>query len=126
MNKSICRKLHSSSSSSDNEFLDRDKPIKFSTSDAYKHRAYDTFCRESKAPWYQPYVVSGSITVFLLYFCVFREENDIDERMGKTIWEKVPPLRDQVLEHKIREGTQLGTDVSELEKESREIRRKYK
>jgi len=57
---------------------------------------------------------------------VFREENDIDERMGKTIWEKVPPLQDQVLEHKIREGTQLGTDVSELEKESKELRQKYK
>ena len=126
MNTGIYRELHSSSSSSQDDLLERDKPVKFSTSDANKHRAYDTFCRKSNAPWYQSFVVSGSIIVFLLYFCVFREENDIDERMGKTIYQKVPPLRDQVLEHKIREGTLLGTDVSELEKESREIRQKYK
>lgn len=28
----------------------------------------------SEIPWFQPYVVITSVAVFLLYFCVFREE----------------------------------------------------
>jgi len=29
-------------------------------------------------PWYQGYIVSASLAVFLIYFCILREENDID------------------------------------------------
>jgi len=125
-NPSAVNKHISSSSSSQSEFVDKDKPVKFSTSNANKHRAYDTFFHKSNAPWYQIHSVIASITVFLLYFCVLREENDIDAQIGKPLWEKIPPLQEQVLTRKINEGKQYGSDVSKLQKESEELRNKYK
>lgn len=116
--------VRSSSSSSEDDFTD--KPIKFSTSGANQHRAYDTFFRQSNAPWYQVHIVVGSIVVFLLYFCVFREENDIDEQLGQTIWQRVPSLREQSLRADIKAGRLAGNDVSELEKELDELHEKYK
>ena len=120
----VYKEAHSSSSSSsEDDFVD--KPIKFSTSDAYKHRAYDTFFRESNAPWYQRHCVTISFAVFLLYFCVLREENDVDEELGKSLWHKVPGLREQTLKAEIRQGKAVGTDVSELEKELDELYEKH-
>lgn len=29
-------------------------------------------------PWYQGYIISACLAVFLIYFCILREENDID------------------------------------------------
>lgn len=126
MHKHVYPEVPPSSSSLQDELMDKDKPVKFSTSDANKHRAYDTFCRESNAPWYQVYCVTGSISVFLLYFCVFREENDLDELMGKTLWEKIPQLREQILVQKIKEGKERGADVSDLVEELRELHKKHK
>jgi len=101
-------------------------PVKFSTSEASRHRAYDSFFHKSKAPWYQVYCVTASVAVFLLYFCVLREENDVDEYIGRSIYQKIPPFREQVLEHKIKEGKQSGSNVGELEEELKEIHKKYK
>jgi hypothetical protein len=28
----------------------------------------------------------------LIYFCILREENDVDEEMGKSLYERVPGL----------------------------------
>jgi len=111
----------SSTSSSQDELSEMDKPVKFSTSEANKHRSYDSFFRKTNAPWYQRHFVAGSISVFLLYFCVFREENDIDEQMGQTLWMRIPALRYQTLIREIKKGKDAGTDVSELEKELEEL-----
>ncbi|XP_011066058.1 PREDICTED: protein CCSMST1 [Acromyrmex echinatior] len=58
---------------------DFDKPIKYSTSKAATMRIeeYRDPYGDSR-PWYQGYVVSASLAVFLIYFCILREENDID------------------------------------------------
>ena len=112
-------------SSSEDDFMD--KPIKFSTSGAKDHRAFDTFFPPPRnTPWYQSHVVTGSIAVFMIYFCMIREENDIDEELGKSLWQRIPPLREQSLQHEIRAGKLAGTDVSELEKELDELYKKYK
>ena len=58
-----------------------DVPIKYSTSRAAKAPAVHTLGRYTNYPEYQTMLISISLTVFLLYFCVFREENDIDERL---------------------------------------------
>ncbi|XP_018376305.1 PREDICTED: protein CCSMST1 [Trachymyrmex cornetzi] len=59
---------------------DLDKPIKYSTSKAATMRIeeYRDPYGDSR-PWYQGYVVSASLAVFLIYFCILREENDIDD-----------------------------------------------
>lgn len=36
---------------------------------------------EYEEPWYQVYSVVFSMTAFLIYFCILREENDIDSML---------------------------------------------
>jgi len=122
--KDIYPEAASSSSSSGDDLAD--KPIKFSTSEANKRRSYDTFVNESNAPWYQIHCIMGSLAVFLIYFCVLREENDVDEQMGQSIWERIPSLQEQNLMHKIREGEVAGTDVGKLKNELEELQKKFK
>ena len=58
-----------------------DVPIKFSTSRAAKAPAVHTIGRYSNFPAYQTTLISTSLAIFLLYFCVLREENDIDQQI---------------------------------------------
>ena len=48
-------------------------------------------------PWFQPYIVVGSVAIFLIYFCILREENDVDEHLGKSLFEQVPSLESTTL-----------------------------
>jgi len=58
---------------------DNDEPIKYSTSKAAAMRIDEyRMPHGDSIPWYQPYIISLSLTVFLGYFCILREENDID------------------------------------------------
>lgn len=43
-------------------------------------------------PWFQTYAVTGSVAIFLIYFCILREENDVDTELEKTLYERVPGL----------------------------------
>ncbi|OAD53376.1 hypothetical protein WN48_10254 [Eufriesea mexicana] len=58
---------------------ENDKPIKFSTSKAATHPAAYTIARAKQYPKCQPDIISLCIGALLIYFCVLREENDIDE-----------------------------------------------
>jgi len=58
---------------------DLEKPIKYSTTKAYNMRADEyRLGHFEDIPWYQSHCIFLSITVFLIYFCILREENDID------------------------------------------------
>lgn len=99
----------------DEEKFEDDKPVKFSTSKASEHRPLDTFVvRKVPPPWYQPYCILFSISAFLLYFCVFREENDWDEEMGKSIFERIPGLK----EHTEKAQRSTVEDIQDLAKKS--------
>ncbi|XP_017881606.1 uncharacterized protein LOC108625816 [Ceratina calcarata] len=65
----------------DEEF---DKPIKFSTSKAATFPAAYTNVGPDE-PWYQAPVIGISLMIFMIYFCILREENDIDEKMVEGI-----------------------------------------
>lgn len=69
----------------DNE-EDDDQPIKYSQSKAATMRINEY--RDpygDNMPWYQPPIVSISIAVFLIYFCILREENDLDLMLTKEL-----------------------------------------
>ena len=74
------------------EPLDPDKPYKYSTSDARYHSSLDTFAPVPKnpPPWYQRYSITISMAVFLVYFGILREENDLDA----ALYEASPVLKD--------------------------------
>ena len=43
------------------------------------------------------YSVVGSVAIFLIYFCALREENDIDAKLSKPIFDSVPHLEKSTL-----------------------------
>ncbi|XP_023247148.1 uncharacterized protein LOC106644500 [Copidosoma floridanum] len=78
---------------------DDDRPIPLSTSPASKWLA--KWNREPPPPeyvWYTPYVIWTSLITFMLYFCVLREENDIDEMMYKPLPQTIEGL-DKLFPH---------------------------
>jgi len=97
---------------------DRDTPVKYTTSKAHQHNPFETFLTpQSTAPSYQPYVILFSTAVFFLYFFVLREENDIDDDLSKSLYEKIPGLEEKSMLARIRNAQELGQDTVELERQ---------
>jgi len=110
---SVCPKKTLSSRSDTTEELNR--PIKYTSSPASKYRAKTTRTGvQEERLWYEPYVIVGSISVFLFYFCVFREENDIDKELHTSLYSRIDGLE----EHQLRLSLKYNEDVG---KESGQI-----
>lgn len=65
------------------------KPVKYTTSPAHNWKAQHSRIG-SKAefgPWYEPHVVSASLILFMIYFFILREENDLDLLLDKPLSE---------------------------------------
>lgn len=74
---------------------DLNKPLPFFGSPAEQYRAEESRRGYTNRDWpeWQPYVISGSLAIFLIYFCILREENDIDEQLRKgNIYAQVPQM----------------------------------
>lgn len=56
-----------------------DKPIPLSTTQAATWKAEHTRAPPNERVWFAPHVISASVGLFMIYFCILREENDIDE-----------------------------------------------
>ncbi|CAH1794683.1 unnamed protein product [Owenia fusiformis] len=99
-----------------------DEPIKYSASAARQWQSQNTFGAPiGKWPWYQPYVLAISTAVFLLYFCVFREENDLDMELGESLYSRVPGMEEQQLRISIQYNREHGAPVKDLEKRLSEV-----
>jgi hypothetical protein len=114
---------HSQAGKSQDEL---ERPVQYSKSAAATWKAQDTRSGGyyEDYPWFQPYVVSGSLTVFLLYFCVFREENDIDEELGKSLYERIPGLEKIQLQEALRYNSVEGHDTSAITARLQELQEK--
>lgn len=67
--------------------LEINEPLKYTTSPANQWKAENsrTGNRAEFGPWYEPHIVSASVIGFMIYFCVLREENDIDLLLDKPL-----------------------------------------
>ncbi|XP_016970233.1 uncharacterized protein LOC108038035 [Drosophila rhopaloa] len=98
------------------------EPIKFFGSEAAIWRAKDTRSGGSEESlWYQPYVISASLAVFLLYFCALREESDIDLRLEGNLYDHVSGLEEVQLTVNYKYNKEHGLDTKEQEKRLREL-----
>lgn len=74
---------------------DLNVPVKFAGSPAsawVARKARQGSVPFENVPWFQTYAVCGSVAIFLIYFCILREENDIDLELGKSLYDRVPGL----------------------------------
>lgn len=87
-----------SKSSDPAETTEPDKPVDFLQSPAASWKAqYSSAGIENNAPWQEMWSILFSVGVFMIYFCVLREENDIDDKISQPLYDKVPGLEEQNL-----------------------------
>lgn len=67
-----------------NAVPDPNKPLDYFGSEAEKLRAGPV---KPEGPKYASEITSVSLMIFLLYFCWFREENDIDEGLSRGLYD---------------------------------------
>ncbi|XP_055917952.1 uncharacterized protein LOC129950141 [Eupeodes corollae] len=99
-----------------------DEPIKFFGSGAASWRAKDTRSGGAdEALWYQQYVISGSVAIFLIYFCILREENDIDQKLEGSLYDHIDGLEEQQLVIRYKYNRDNNVDTSDIEKRLLEL-----
>lgn len=112
-----------------------DKPIKFTTSKAFAGRkVHDKFAnragggnsRSYKTPDIQAFSVIFSVAVFLIYFCILREENDLDEGLApERMLQRMEMMELKALKKQIQERRMKGQDVSAEVMRLKEIESKW-
>lgn len=99
-----------------------DKPIEFLQSPAAQWKAqWSTEGIKDDRPWYEMYIVLFCTSVFLIYFCVLREENDIDKQLEQPLFNHVPGLEQQTLIITHKYNVQNGVSNRDIEKRMQEL-----
>ncbi|XP_012545896.2 uncharacterized protein LOC119628355 [Bombyx mori] len=112
---------------SSNVEINENEPVKFSTSRAASRGPVPLISKiNDDMPWYQPYVVIGSVAIFMLYFCVLREESDIDREFDKTLYDRIKGLEKEQLLQSYRYNKEHGKSVIEIEERLLEIEKAEK
>ncbi|KAL2715232.1 hypothetical protein V1478_014930 [Vespula squamosa] len=73
-----------------------DKPIKYSTSKASSWLASQTRHPLPERHPYESDVITISLIIFMIYFFLLREENDIDLSLNKSLVELVPKIVSEI------------------------------
>lgn len=107
-----------------NQPLDEDKPIVYSKSPANKWPAQASRLGETiPRLWYEPYVIAASLTIFMIYFCVLREESDIDQELNRTLYSRISGLEEHQLEVVLEYNLDRGLPTKEITDRLEEIRK---
>lgn len=96
---------------------DENKPLEYFGSQASSWQAFTTRSGPDRnEPWYQSYVIMVSVVTFLVYFCVLREESDIDRKLEGNLFDQVPGLERTQLIIYYRYCQDRGMDTQDIEK----------
>lgn len=122
----VNHRFKSTQKSSNEEEIDLDAPIKFSTSRAATWKSRETYGSKqtelTQRPWYEPVVVTLSTAVFLLYFCYLREESNVDEKFSMTLYDHISGLEEKQLELSLQHNIETGQDTKAIRDRLAELR----
>jgi len=92
-------------------------PFTFRGSGADQYRSHESFIfRKTTVPVTQPWIVVISVAAFLLWFFIFRDENDMDDILRRDTLEAVPTqFEEDVILVAIDLVKDEGGDTKELE-----------
>lgn len=106
---------------------DNEGPIKYSASKAARHRAsvsrHGPFSSRLK---YEPEVIVASVVIFLIYFTLIREENDIDVELEKSLYSRIDGLEEMQLRLSLRYNNGHNESTDNIEKRLRQIEKEKK
>lgn len=105
-----------------------DGPVKFTSSPAYKMTpAFRGRRQDDDTPWIQSYVVGLSTAAILVYFCILREENDIDDLLRDgSLYDRIEGLEKLQLESSLKYYEESGLDTRPIKKRLAEIEQEEK
>ncbi|XP_045463220.1 uncharacterized protein LOC123672916 [Harmonia axyridis] len=111
LERSVCRNF-SQKTVETNEAEDR--PVKYSASPAAKFKARSSLKHENDRLWYEPGVIIASLSIFLIYFLVLREENDLDEEIYMPFDQRIAHIEEDQLRSVVEHSTNSEEMVSAL------------
>ena len=104
-----------------------DEPLSFSKSEANNWDALHSFAPPRRdAPWYEKWMVLFSTGAFLIYFCLLREENDMDRQLEESLYTRIPGLEEKSLIQCIRYNEEKGLSTKDFEARLKEIEEEKK
>jgi len=100
-----------------------DKPIQFTTSKAAEIAPWDAYSGKNvNSPPFEATIVWGSFAAMLIYFGILREENDIDQELGKSLFHRVDGLEEvQLRKYLSYARIHKLEDVEAVEKRLKEV-----
>lgn len=72
-------------------------------------------------PPFEATIVVSSVFVFLAYFCILRDENDIDKSMKKGLYEMIPGLEETDLQNALTHRGLSHEDRALIEQRLKEL-----
>lgn len=123
-----------------------DKPIQYTTSKAFEHKASRSFkglsilsfCviliyfyiqylvfqdKELSYSEHTSIIIKISLAIFLIYFGILREPNDIDDMLSRELFEIVPDLEIPMIESEINRLEQRGVDTTNLRQKLEDVKK---
>lgn len=98
------------------------KPIVYSASPASKWQAkHSRMGTNAERLRYEPHIVLISLTVFMIYFCVLREESDIDKEFEQTLVNRITGLEEQQIRIALEYNEKHGLEIKQLNDRLEEI-----
>lgn len=108
----------------DDEELEN-KPIVYTKSPAASWQAKYSLAGRAPSvdrPPFEATIIMCSIFVFLVYFCILREENDFDKNMKKGLYEMVPGLEEIDLQTALNNQNLSDADRTLIEQRLKELK----
>lgn len=66
-------------------------------------------------------MIITSISIFLIYFCILREENDVDEELKMSLYSRIPGLEEHQLYAVLKYNEERGLDTKDIINRLQEI-----
>lgn len=104
----------SSGPKSENKSQNSDESYKYFGSQAEKIRA---FPESSAADEYKSYIVTASCAIFMIYFFILRESNDLDEHLERDLFDHYGPEASRLkkaYEYNIKHNLPTGEIINRL------------
>ncbi|KAJ8911169.1 hypothetical protein NQ315_013024 [Exocentrus adspersus] len=99
-----------------------EEAVKYSKSPASWYKARTTLSGVTEPRlWFEPYVLLTSITVFLIYFTILREENDVDQELNRTLYSRIAGLEEHQLKLSLEYNRQHGMETGAILERLKEI-----
>lgn len=73
-------------------------------------------------PSYERPILTISFIIFFIYFGILRESNDIDEKLGASLFDHMPELELPMIETAIQNYEMRGMDTRELRERFAELK----